>query len=57
MTCFAFLFSLADFHFLKSVVYLQVSPMLFCLIMYVVLRRKDAGDMGRLGKDCAFEFF
>lgn len=50
MTRFAFLFSLADFHFLKSIVYLQVSPMLFCLIMYVVLSR-DAGDMERLGKD------
>lgn len=41
----AFLFSLADFHVLKSVIFLQVSLMLFCLIMYVVLKPRDSGDM------------
>lgn len=47
---FAFLFSLAVFHFLKSIFYLQVSPVLSCLIIYVVLRSRNTGDVKRLGK-------
>lgn len=43
----AFLFSLAAFHVLKSVIFLQVSLTLFCLIMYVVLKPRDTGDMER----------
>lgn len=54
---FAFLFSLANFHFLKSIFYLQLSPVLLCLIMYVVLRSRNTGDLKRQGKKGYFWIF
>lgn len=50
----SFLFSLADFHFLKSIFYLQVSSVLVYLITYVGLRSRNTGRVKRLGKKGCF---
>lgn len=48
MRLFAFL--LADLYLLKSISYLQVSAVLLCLIIYVVLRSRNTGDVKQVGK-------
>lgn len=47
-----FAFSLANFHFLKSIFYLQVFPVLLCLIIHVVSRSRNSRE-----EKGAFEFF
>ena len=55
MRLFAFLLVLTVLHFLKSIFYLQVYPMLICLVVYVALQRRNTGGVKRVrGKKGCF---